>query len=259
MHRPFFGRVLLFASFFFTFTVVSHAQGGSCKDPWINAAYNADFHRAPSGSGTSGECNINLYGAGSWSSEQDLFIRVTESKDCTDPWIGQIYRNLYNRKPTAAECSVSNYGGGQWSTYMDLTAKIQAYQSGGGRASSPVLSSGPCGSYRAPNARSYVADAGLDLCDSNGNVVANAGSFFVQVAPSVVSHDGGSIVSHDGGSLVSHDGGSLISHDGGSLVGPSGAPLKLTPGSIISQDGSSYSVQSVGGKRVIAASAVALH
>lgn len=54
----------------------AHAQGGACKDPWINQAYNQLYHRAPSGSGATGECNIMNYGGGHWTTYQDLVNKV---------------------------------------------------------------------------------------------------------------------------------------------------------------------------------------
>ncbi|HEX8710247.1 MAG TPA: ricin-type beta-trefoil lectin domain protein [Terracidiphilus sp.] len=104
------------------------AQGGACRDPWINSAYNQIFHRAPQGSGTVGECNISLYGGGRWSNYQDLYNKVLGSKYCQDPWIGEAYVLAIHRRPAGNECSPVNYGGGRWSGFDDLVAKVQQYQ-----------------------------------------------------------------------------------------------------------------------------------
>lgn len=104
------------------------AQGGSCRDPWINSAYNQIYHRAPQGSGTTGECNINLYGGGRWSSYGDLYYKVMGSKFCQDPWIGEAYLLDFHRRPNGNECSPVNYGGGRWSSFDDLSAKVRQYQ-----------------------------------------------------------------------------------------------------------------------------------
>lgn len=104
------------------------AQGGACRDTWINSAFNQIYHRAPQGYGSTGECNINLYGGGRWSSYPDLYNKVLGSKYCQDPWIGEAYAVAMRRRPVGNECSSVNYGGGHWSSFDDLVAKVQQYQ-----------------------------------------------------------------------------------------------------------------------------------
>lgn len=193
-------------------TSTAHAQGGSCRDPWINQAYNQNFHRAPSGSGTSGECNTNLYGGGSWTSYNDLSLRVVHSKDCGDAWIGQVYYNLYNRRPSAQECVAGNYG--SWSNYMDLASKVQAYQSRMASAGRPQLAPPPAGGYGAPSQ------------NGSGLVAAGGGNAVNRSAP-IVAAGGGNIVAAGGGNIVAAGGGNIVAAGGGNVV-------------------NKYSVQSVG-------------
>jgi hypothetical protein len=80
MHRIAVSRVVALVLVLSGCTVLSQAQGGSCKDPWINQAYNQLYHRAPSGSANTGECNIALYGGGHWSSYADLTAKIQASK-----------------------------------------------------------------------------------------------------------------------------------------------------------------------------------
>ena len=50
---------------------------GPCGDLWINSAYHQIAGRAPFGSGKSvGECNVNRYGGGRWSTYDDLYAKV---------------------------------------------------------------------------------------------------------------------------------------------------------------------------------------
>lgn len=52
------------------------ASAGTCKDPWVTQAVTEVMHRAPNGSGGSGECDIHRYGGGRWSSYPDLVGKV---------------------------------------------------------------------------------------------------------------------------------------------------------------------------------------
>jgi hypothetical protein len=47
-----------------------------CSDPWIGEAYATEIGRRVNGSGTSGECNIYLYGGGKWSGFPDLASKI---------------------------------------------------------------------------------------------------------------------------------------------------------------------------------------
>src|SRR5664280_2955822 len=80
MHRVVVLRVVALVLVLSGCTALSQAQGGSCKDPWINQAYNQLYHRAPSGSANTGECNIALYGGGHWSSYADLTAKIQAAK-----------------------------------------------------------------------------------------------------------------------------------------------------------------------------------
>lgn len=47
-----------------------------CRDPWVSQAVREVQGRPANGSGELGECNIKLYGNGSWSSYPDLLNKV---------------------------------------------------------------------------------------------------------------------------------------------------------------------------------------
>jgi hypothetical protein len=54
-----------------------------------------------------------------------------------DPWIVQIYKQLYNRTPSAEECNIRNYNNGSWNNYDQLVSYIKAYNSQKSTASTP--------------------------------------------------------------------------------------------------------------------------
>ena len=132
-----------------------------------------------------------------------LETRIQHSHLCSDPWIGQIYWNLYNRNPTAAECNASNYGGGRWSNYMDLTSKVQAYHS------APPASS-------ASNSP-YHFDTSYNIVDSSGRVVARAGTY------NLIGQDGSGMTPQQASSVISNDGGSMTA--GRSAMGVGSKPV----------------------------------
>lgn len=55
------------------------ASAGQCRDPWVTQAITQLTGHAPRGSGESLDCNIKLYGNGSWSSYPDLVNKVRAS------------------------------------------------------------------------------------------------------------------------------------------------------------------------------------
>lgn len=57
-------------------TFGSIAANAQCSDAWVSQAINELKGRGPFGSGNSGECRIQNYGGGSWTSYQDLKNKV---------------------------------------------------------------------------------------------------------------------------------------------------------------------------------------
>lgn len=203
------------------------ALAGSCRDPWINNAYRDLGLGVPNGQDNRGECNVKLYGNGSWSGYEDLKGKVRTYKSlfyaggsCRDSLIGKAYGDLYGRLPNgqaeSGECDMYNYGNGQWSGLDDLKRKVQQYQAsrGGAPAATP-------------------AAAGLRL-DRSGNVLNAAGSVvaFSSQVMGLVGPDGASVVANDGAGIIAAGAGNLVAAGGGNL-----APV--------------YGLQSVGGKQVL--------
>ena len=170
------------------FVAVPLAHAGTCSNAQINQAFAAN-RMTPNGSGNSGDCNPNYYGAGSWTSTADLQDRVWHSRDCADPWIGQIYWNLYHRKPAPIECNVANYSGGHWTTYMDLAAKVQTYQSA-----------------THMGAEEWLVDSSGNLLDNHGTVIAVAGSDLIS---NLVGPSGGTLTTPSPGMFIGHNGSAL--------------------------------------------------
>lgn len=59
--------------------IFTTSAGAQCQDPWVSQAINEIIGRTAIGSGQSGECNITLYGGGSWSGYEDLKNKVRAS------------------------------------------------------------------------------------------------------------------------------------------------------------------------------------
>jgi len=99
-----------------------------CSDPWVTKAFQL-ARMVPTGSGNSGECNINRFAGGHWPDENTINTLVRVSRLCSDPWIPQVYVTVIGRYPqgsgVAGDCNPSVYG--SWSSYPQLTSLIQAY------------------------------------------------------------------------------------------------------------------------------------
>ncbi len=180
------------------------AQGGSCHDPWINQAYNRLYHRAPNGTGVSGECNINLYGHGHWSSFQDLENKIRASKaspangPCRDPWINQAYNQLYHRAPNGSgvsgECNIYLYGHGHWSSFQDLENKI-----------------------RMQTVRFHVGSNGA-LLNWRNQVLVPPGQFSLSLNGRLIQPRAGQVIAVGSGALVSPGNSNIIAVGSGSII-----------------------------------------
>jgi hypothetical protein len=172
-----------------------HAQVKACSNAQLNQAFTA-MTMVPRGSGVTGDCNPNYYypGGPTWTLS-DLEVRVVHARACTDPWIGQIYWELYQRNPTSAECTTSNYGGGSWSGYADLKSKVQTYQ---------MVASSPKVQFRLPQ---YHVDNLGNLLNSNNAIVAKAGHYLINAT--IVAQGAGNIILQGGGNIVAQGAGNI--------------------------------------------------
>jgi hypothetical protein len=76
------------ATFVATLALSTAASAGECRDPWVTTAIYEFTGHKPRGSGESLDCNIKLYGNGSWSSYPDLFNKVKASYRDPQPSAG---------------------------------------------------------------------------------------------------------------------------------------------------------------------------
>jgi hypothetical protein len=59
-----------------------------------------------------------------------FLVKTSIAQNC-DPWIVQIYKELYNASPTAKECDIKNYNNGSWKSYNELKGYIKQYKTFG--------------------------------------------------------------------------------------------------------------------------------
>jgi hypothetical protein len=143
------------------------------------------------------ECDRSRYGGGTWSGQGDLVVRVAKARLCSDPWVGQIYWNLYNRNPTDTECSASY---GPRSSYMAMASQIQAYKAGG---SAPAASPATMQAIGQADGSLRLAN-GTTVCPG-GCLVASGGGNLTAVTPGMVV----GLVASGGGNLVASGGGNF--------------------------------------------------
>jgi hypothetical protein len=231
----------------------ARAQGGSCHDPWINQNYNTLYHRAPSGSGVTGECNPAMYGGGHWTSYGDLTNKiiavrgrptavqaapVAAATGCHDPWINQAYTIVMLRPASGSgvsgECNPALYGGGQWSSLNDLEKKVVAYHTpqpapstlqlghlplGTGQTSGTApLTVLPLSSTMNTAKPPLVLPPGSYHVDKNGNL-ANSAGIVVMTRGTFYTTATGNIVAQGGGNIVAQGGGNIVAQGGGNITG----------------------------------------
>jgi hypothetical protein len=142
-----------------------------------------------------------------------LLAPLAAQAQCRDPWLNQIYRQLYNRAPVgqgeSCECNIKLYNNGSWANYQELTNFVKQLQQTGLRFGYAPLGNNTVMAVAQGNLIQAVS-----VLDANGNLVAAGG-----------------------GNLVAAGGGNLVAAGGGNLTGLRAA----TPGFGF---GSGYSVQS---------------
>lgn len=117
-----------------------------------------------------------------------------------DPWIFQIYSELYGRKPNAWEINIYNYNKGSWNSYDQLKGLIKDYQK-------------------------YLSDQGIEIRTGgyNGNVAVGFFKNGKQVAVNVVAAGGGNVVAAGGANVVAAGGANVVAAGGANVVAAGGA------------------------------------
>jgi len=148
-----------------------------------------------------------------------------------DPWIYQVYKEMWGRQPNAWELNINNYNGGSWNNYGELKKHIQEYQSSFGLKVSV-----------APTANKTSVAAFFE----NGK----------QIAATLISNDAGRLISKDGAGIIGNDAAGLIGNDGSTLkngstlIGNDGSTIKLISNMPGVSFGSMYGGLAVGTKRI---------
>ena len=136
-----------------------------------------------------------------------LFLSFTgalsAAAQCRDPWINQIYQQVYNRKPVgqgeSCECNTKLYNNASWANYNELLGYIKQVQQSGLR-----FGFAPLGSNAVMAVAQGSQIIAVSLFDAGGNLVASGG---------------GNLVASGGGNLVASGGGNLVASGGGNLTG----------------------------------------
>ncbi|WP_151087821.1 hypothetical protein [Hymenobacter baengnokdamensis] len=152
---------------------------------------------------------------------------LSAAAQCRDPWIGQIYQQLYNRKPVGqgetGECNIHLYNNGTWGSRDELMGYIKQLQQSGLR-----IGVAPLGNNTVMVVAQGSQVFAVSLLDAGGNLVAAGG---------------GNLVAAGGGNLVAAGGGNIVAAGGGNLTGLNAN----TPGFSF---GSNYGTLSAGQRRV---------
>lgn len=134
-----------------------------------------------------------------------------------DPWIFQVYQQLYHRQPTAWELNIYNYNNGSWNNYGELKNYIVQYQ----------------------NAMRNYGFSVSTINLSNGKIAVLFNQNGITMAADLITNDGGTLVAQGGGNLVAQGGGNIVAQGGGNLASLPGVSF-----------GSRYTLQSNGTKVV---------
>ena len=121
-----------------------------------------------------------------------------------DPWIFQVYKEVYNRTPNALELNIKNYNGGSWNNYQELKKYVQDFQSSFRQAGMTVSTA-------------YVKNVAVVGIKQHGQ----------QIAVAALSLNGGQIIASDGASIVAGGAGNIVAGGAGNLIGQDGAGIAV--------------------------------
>lgn len=120
-----------------------------------------------------------------------------------DPWIFQVYNELYGRQPNAWELNIRNYNSGSWNNYGELKDYVKQYQ------------------YGLALQHIYVSTVTLQ----SGNTAAFFNQNYKSIAVDLITNDGGSIIAQGGGNIIAQGGGNIMTNAGGNVISPNGSTL----------------------------------
>jgi hypothetical protein len=140
-----------------------------------------------------------------------------------DPWIFQVYQEVYHRQPTAWELNINNYNSGSWNNYNELKNYVQEYQNS-------------------------ISKSGITVVNqklNNDKIVVG----FVQNNQLLAAN----VISPQGGNVITAGGANVVTAGGANVVAPGGLNLQVTANTAGVYFGGKYTVQSAG-TRVVPAS-----
>lgn len=167
-----------------------------------------------------------------------------EAQGCTDAWVTQTIREVYQRAPNGSgnsgECDVNRYGGGKWNSYDQLKRYVnyqymcqdpwiaQAVYDAHGRMPRGSGTSGECNPYLYganwsgyPDLKNRVQGS-INTLQAQSITFSNSGS----LVSGGVALTAARLIGPDGGTLIGLDGAGVISRDGAGLIGNDGATLR---------------------------------
>jgi hypothetical protein len=133
-----------------------------------------------------------------------------------DPWIFQVYKEVYGRQPTGWELNINNYNSGSWNNYAELKKYVQEFQTS-------------LSNNRITIVNQKINDSKiLTGFFQNGKLVA------------------ANVISPQGGNVIAVGGGNVITAGGANVVAPGGANMQISSRLAGVSFGGRYSVQSAG-------------
>jgi hypothetical protein len=154
---------------------------GVCRDAWVTQAVRQVTGRAPNGSGDNGECAVQRYGGGHWTSYDDLVGKVRVAFGMGVPQQSP-YGNV-TLAPKASDFTVSSTALGYSRGHGPARGSTVTYQGG---------------QYQVVN---VIAQGGGNLITDNGGGVIAQGGGNLQVTLRLINHDGASIVINHGSNM----------------------------------------------------------
>jgi hypothetical protein len=124
-----------------------------------------------------------------------------------DPWIFQVYSEVYGRKPNAWELNIYNYNNGSWNSYDQLKGLIRDYQN-------------------------YLKQQKIEIRTGgyNGNIAVGFFKNGKQVAVNVVAAGGGNVVAAGGANVVAAGGANVVAAGGANVVAAGGGNFTAVAG-----------------------------
>lgn len=133
-----------------------------------------------------------------------------------DPWIFQVYKEVYNRQPSGWELNINNYNSGSWNNYADLKKYVMEYQASMNKSGLTIITK---------------------KIDDNRILTG-----FVRDGKLLAAN----IISPQGGNVVASGGANVVAAGGGNVVASGGLNLQITANTAGVSFGGRYTVQSAG-------------